>query len=184
MRISCQSCAAKYTIADEKVVGKVIKIKCKKCSSTIVVNGNDPGALAQIQADGGGFDDNAATKLLSSPPADFGAAAPNPDEWTVSASDDDQRTMTTAQILGAYAAGQLTADSYVWKDGMADWLPIQQVPELAPLLAAAGEPTQGYADPGYADPSAAYAAQGNGSSPYAAAAVAPMAAAAMSPVAA
>ncbi|NUO52212.1 MAG: hypothetical protein HOV80_25445, partial [Polyangiaceae bacterium] len=37
MKISCQSCAAKYTIADEKVVGKVIKLKCKKCSSTIVV---------------------------------------------------------------------------------------------------------------------------------------------------
>ena len=36
MKISCQSCAAKYTIADEKVVGKIVKIRCKKCSATIV----------------------------------------------------------------------------------------------------------------------------------------------------
>jgi predicted Zn finger-like uncharacterized protein len=139
MKISCQSCAAKYTIADEKVVGKVIKLKCKKCSSTIVVNGNDPGVLAQLQAqtggDAGGFDDQAATQLLSQPPQlDMGGG--NPDEWTVSVTDDDQRTMTTAQILTEYAKGALNADTYIWKDGMGDWLPIHQVPDLAPLLSA------------------------------------------------
>ena len=42
MKITCQSCQAKYTIADEKVLGKIVKIRCKKCSSTIVVNGSDP----------------------------------------------------------------------------------------------------------------------------------------------
>ena len=133
MRISCQSCAAKYTIADEKVVGKVIKIKCKKCSSTIVVNGNDPGALAQLQADGAGFEDQAATQLLSQPAPGMGAASG--DDWTVSAADDDQRAMTTAQIVSEYAAGSLNADTYVWRDGMGDWQPIQQVPELMALIA-------------------------------------------------
>ena len=41
MKISCQSCQAKYTIADEKVLGKIVKIRCKKCGATIVVNGSD-----------------------------------------------------------------------------------------------------------------------------------------------
>ena len=41
MKIQCQSCQAKYTIADEKVLGKVVKIRCKKCSATIVINGNE-----------------------------------------------------------------------------------------------------------------------------------------------
>lgn len=136
MKISCQSCAAKYTIADEKVVGKVIKIKCKKCSSTIVVNGNDPSVLAQLGNDGGQGDDQ-ATQLASRPPEPL---PPNPDEWTVSVTDDDQRTMTTAQILAEYGAGGLSADTYVWKDGMGDWLPLHQVPELQPLLAATGAP--------------------------------------------
>jgi predicted Zn finger-like uncharacterized protein len=105
MKISCQSCAAKYTIADDKVLGKVIKIKCKKCGSTIVVNGNDPAVLAQLQGGGGmaadaaGFDDQAATKLLDQSPFAAGMGpGPDPNEWTVSVSDDDQRTMTTAQI--------------------------------------------------------------------------------------
>jgi predicted Zn finger-like uncharacterized protein len=168
MRISCQSCAAKYTIADEKVVGKVIKIKCKKCSSTIVVNGNDPGALAQLQADGAGFEDQAATQLLSQPaPGMMGPAA---DEWTVSAADDDQRAMTTAQLVSEYQAGALNADTYVWRDGMGDWQPIQQVPELMSLIAG------GAAAPA----AAAYQAPANGSNPYAAPAPTPM----MAPVAA
>ena len=43
MKISCQSCQAKYTIADEKVLGKIVKIRCKKCGATIVINGNEGG---------------------------------------------------------------------------------------------------------------------------------------------
>ena len=155
MKISCQSCAAKYTIADEKVVGKVIKIKCKKCSSTIVVNGNDPSVLAQLSAESGGAygGEDQATQLATRPPQEQGSA--NPDEWTVSVTDDDQRTMTTAQILADYGSGLLTADTYVWKDGMGDWLPLAQVPELVPLLAATGQTGGGYEPAGTPTPFAA-----------------------------
>ncbi len=136
MKISCQSCAAKYTIADEKVVGKVIKIKCKKCGATIVVNGNDPAALAQqVQAEAASFDDNAATQLFSQADAN---GPGNPDEWTVSVTDEDQRTMTTTQVVQAYGDGTIASDTFIWKDGMADWLPLAEVAELAPLLAAGG----------------------------------------------
>ena len=41
MKIVCESCAAKYSIADEKVVGKVFKLRCKKCSEVMVVRGDD-----------------------------------------------------------------------------------------------------------------------------------------------
>ena len=51
MKIACQSCQAKYTIADEKVVGKVVKIRCKKCGSTIVVNGQDDSSREERHGD-------------------------------------------------------------------------------------------------------------------------------------
>src|SRR5690349_15132628 len=41
MKVTCQSCQARYTIADEKVRGKVAKIRCKKCGTTILVDGTD-----------------------------------------------------------------------------------------------------------------------------------------------
>ena len=40
MKIVCGSCQAKYSIADEKVAGKVFKIRCKRCSEVIVVRGD------------------------------------------------------------------------------------------------------------------------------------------------
>ena len=38
MKITCQSCQSKYTVSDEKVQGKTVKIKCRKCGATILVN--------------------------------------------------------------------------------------------------------------------------------------------------
>lgn len=187
MKISCQSCAAKYTIADDKVLGKVIKIKCKKCGSTIVVNGNDPAVLAQLQAgagmaaDAAGFDDQAATKLLDQSPFAAGmGAGPDPNEWTVSVTDDDQRTMTTAQIAEEYARGGLGAETFVWREGMGDWAPLTQVPEIMALVQGGAPAAAAPADAGYAAAGAAAGAAAYGGQE--ATAVAPMAAAA--PVAA
>jgi len=42
MKITCQSCQSKYNVADEKVQGKIVKIRCRKCGSTIVVQGRGP----------------------------------------------------------------------------------------------------------------------------------------------
>ena len=46
MKITCQACQAKYTIADEKVIGKVVKIRCKKCGATIMVNADERGTAS------------------------------------------------------------------------------------------------------------------------------------------
>ena len=41
MKIICDSCGTKYSISDDKVRGKVFKIRCKKCSHIIVVRGGE-----------------------------------------------------------------------------------------------------------------------------------------------
>jgi predicted Zn finger-like uncharacterized protein len=61
MKIVCDACSAKYSIADEKVQGKVFKIRCKKCSNIIVVRGTGGAeeaapAAAAAAAPSGGFD--------------------------------------------------------------------------------------------------------------------------------
>ncbi|MBN4059114.1 zinc-ribbon domain-containing protein, partial [Endomicrobium sp. AH-315-J14] len=45
MRFNCDKCGAKYQIADEKVAGKTVRMKCRKCSHTIQVK-------AKLGADG------------------------------------------------------------------------------------------------------------------------------------
>jgi predicted Zn finger-like uncharacterized protein len=142
MKITCQSCQAKYTIADEKVVGKTVKIKCKKCGATVVVNGTEAAARAPYPGPPP-MDEEGATRVFSGPEP---GAAPPSDEWTVNVSDEDQRSMTTGQIAQGYAAGTITADTYVWRDGMSDWLPLSSVPELVTAVSrpapAAGGPAQ------------------------------------------
>lgn len=43
------------------------------------------------------------------------------------------------QLRAKVLAGELTGDTYVWMDGMAEWKRAREVPELAPILAAAPE---------------------------------------------
>src|SRR5579859_4340232 len=106
MKITCQACAAKYTIADDKVLGKVVKIRCKKCGATILVNGNDPSAAG-------------STSLSPVPPSAYGSSSAT-EVWTVSVADGDQRTMTDEEVVAAFRAGTIDAETYVWKDGMGD----------------------------------------------------------------
>jgi predicted Zn finger-like uncharacterized protein len=40
MRFSCKKCNAKYALADEKIRGKVVKVRCKHCGQVMVVRDN------------------------------------------------------------------------------------------------------------------------------------------------
>jgi len=111
MKITCQSCQAKYTIADEKVLGKIVKIRCKKCSATIVVNGSDPSGAPAYEA------------------------APQPsagsdESWTINVAEGDQRTMTDAEVVSAFQTGLIGDETFCWKDGMSDWLPLREIETL------------------------------------------------------
>jgi predicted Zn finger-like uncharacterized protein len=137
MKISCQSCQAKYTIADEKVLGKVVKIRCKKCSATIVINGNEPRPS----------EDNADTHVF-----DY-AAGNNAEQWTVNVADGDQRTMTPQEIAAEYKNGVVNDETFCWKDGMADWLPLREIEQLYAAVKL-GRPSL-HDDPGAVMPASA-----------------------------
>jgi predicted Zn finger-like uncharacterized protein len=153
MKIQCQSCQAKYTIADEKVLGKVVKIRCKKCSATIVINGNE-----QPQAEGDGADTHV-----------FDYANQSNEQWTVNVADGDQRTMTTAEIAAEYRSGVVNDETYCWKDGMADWLPLREVEQIFAAIKLGGAETiQSVPPPQAAAAAPLFAAPAATESPFAA----------------
>lgn len=132
MKVTCQACSAEYTIADDKVKGRKVKIRCKACQTPIVVDGQNP------TADVGSGASEPPPAL--DPFAPETAIAPEADVWNVNLSDTDSRTMTTAEVLDAFRTGVVTTDAYVWKDGMTDWVPIMECVELAPLLSGPTDP--------------------------------------------
>jgi predicted Zn finger-like uncharacterized protein len=46
MKFLCDQCKAKYQIADEKVQGKTLRMKCRKCGHVIEIRASDSGAGA------------------------------------------------------------------------------------------------------------------------------------------
>lgn len=138
MRVTCESCGANYNLPDSKVRGRKAKVRCKRCAGTIVVDGTalDPSSPNQDSGDEG-VEDEEATAVMQSPLSGLGARAAAVDEWTVNLTDDDQKTMTTKQLVDGWFAGSVTDDAFVWKDGMSDWQPVLEVPELAQAIRAA-----------------------------------------------
>lgn len=153
MKITCHSCGAKYAIADEKVRGRRVKVRCKSCKTAIVVDGYS--AEAEGGEYGGGGDEEDSTRVHA--PA---FAAPTGGSWSVNLTDTDQRTMTSEEIVAAWHAGELPQDSFVWREGMDDWLGVFDVPELASALSAAPaqSPYAASAQDPYAAPSPQFAA--------------------------
>jgi predicted Zn finger-like uncharacterized protein len=160
VKISCPTCAAKYSVADEKIQSRLAKIRCRKCSSTIVIDGTaSPArvyigdASAVISASGPPYAPGAneagvsesfpsAARLDASAPAPAASdsVGPAPDEYAVDIADNDQRNMTIHQIIGAYNEGLISADTYIWKEGMADWQTLAEVRDVADALRAAARP--------------------------------------------
>jgi predicted Zn finger-like uncharacterized protein len=137
MKIICDSCGTKYSISDDKVRGKVFKIRCKKCSHIIVVRGGEAAAEAAAAA---------------APAVEGG--------WHIVVDGDQVGPISEADVRARFDRGEIKADTYTWKEGFADWLKLSTVPEFADLAAAEpSAPVAAAPDP-FAAPAAAMPSNG------------------------
>jgi predicted Zn finger-like uncharacterized protein len=109
MKIICDSCGTKYSISDDKVRGKVFKIRCKKCSHIIVVRGGETqeeAAAPAAAADGG---------------------------WHIVVEGEQVGPISEVDVRARVERGEIRGDTYIWKEGFADWLKLSTVPEFADI---------------------------------------------------
>ena len=160
MNVTCTGCPAKYSVPDDKVRGKKVRITCKHCGTNIVVDGSALGAsqsvlpeagapapepvataTSSIAAGGTATPAAAAAKPAAKPePAPVAAAKPAAAEtsWLVGFIDERQEQHSTSGVVDLYAAGKIDDETLVWKDGMDDWLSPFDVPEIAVVLKQRG----------------------------------------------
>jgi len=119
MKIECDKCAAKYSIADEKVRGKTFKIRCKKCSNVIIVR--DKGGAAAA-AEG---------------PAPAADHAPG---WHLAINGETVGPMPEDEVRQRYDAGEIDKETAVWQEGFEDWIPLSDVELFANLPDRAAAP--------------------------------------------
>jgi len=134
MNVNCQSCGAKYAIADNKVHGRKVKVRCKSCNTTIVVDGTELASDGDVQIG------NVVTDPKTLDGSELSPLVAEGEMWSVSVTDDDQRELNTSQVIAAFRAGQFNDATFIWKEGMGDWLPLLDVPEFQSLRQPVAKP--------------------------------------------
>ncbi len=123
MKIVCDACQAKYSIADEKIQGKAFKIRCKKCNHIIVVKTVGEGAAS------------AARVAAASEKPKVAAQVIDQAAWHVVVDGDQVGPLMESEIRDRIRQGKIDSETLVWKEGFADWTQLSAVPELTAILA-------------------------------------------------
>ncbi len=108
MKFYCDSCNTKYAISDDKVRGKVLKVKCKHCGNVITVRELAPVASPP------------------KPPAIPSTQIPQTN-WHFSINGQSTGPMGLASLKARYATGEIGDETYVWHDTFDGWKPVASV---------------------------------------------------------
>jgi predicted Zn finger-like uncharacterized protein len=157
LNFSCDKCQRRYSIADEKVRGKTVKVRCKNCQNVISVQGPPAEmeestrvvSLADVEKL---REQERAMAAASSAPA-APAASPWDEEptraaparaasapWFVMVKSKQEGPLDEAGLMGLVQSGAINARSFFWQQGMADWKRGADLPELAGIFAAPPPP--------------------------------------------
>jgi predicted Zn finger-like uncharacterized protein len=128
MQFICETCRANLQIADEKLRGKRLIVRCKRCGVQIRIA--DPALAAQRSAR-----EKTARHAVPPPPAEEALGA-EPAVWFAMVRAEQVGPLTRAEIESRIAAGEIDAGTYVWKNGMESWVRVRTIAELAALFAA------------------------------------------------
>ena len=158
MKFLCDQCKAKYQIPDEKIAGRNLRMKCRKCSHEIIIRGpKSPESISprgSRRRGGSGAASRPAPPRSSAPRSALGAdfrrggalaQAPVPKaaavEWYVAINDVPVGPIKREEVARKIGMGAVTAASLCWREGLDDWRPMGEVPELATLLEQRRVPT-------------------------------------------
>lgn len=119
----CGNCQAKYQLPDERVAGRTVRMKCRKCAHLIEVKGPAPETSADAQQG-----------------------------WYAGIDGKPTGPMSQDELARKLEAGVMTGETLVWREGLDGWKPLAEVGELSALVAAASAPSAPEPTPPEPDP--------------------------------
>ena len=158
---------------ERRVAGRVARFKCPNCGASSAINAVSKGSLKPLEsraeepelrlrdsdfaAEEREIAELTDEEVASLPPESLKPVERKPvprprleskidDElWVVSAKEgvDDQEIFESS-LVHQIAEGKMPSDAIVWREGMQDWLPLADVPELAKHLPVADDKTGGF----------------------------------------
>ncbi len=125
MKFVCDRCQTRYSIADDKVRQKILKIRCKTCENVITVR--DPGGAVAM-----------AAPPPPPPPRPKAAPAAPAEEWFVGVDGVQVGPLGRSEAVKRIAGAKAGAEIFVWRPDFDSWKPPAAVPVLADELKALG----------------------------------------------
>lgn len=133
MNVTCEKCNKRYAIADDKVRGKSVKIRCKQCQNLISVQGPPAGATAAAVGGGGvamgGTSPWEDERTRAMPAVDLSPT------WFAMVKGKQIGPLTMRDLELRVKTGEVSLRTYLWKQGMGDWKRASDVPEVSPVFA-------------------------------------------------
>ncbi len=143
MKFICGNCKAKYQIADEKIGRRTLSMVCRQCGKEILIQPpqRTSGEIPAARAGQAQLGTAPAPSVLT---ADFHRQVaggvrenqpfPAASEWHVAINDIPVGPMHREEVARKIALGAVTGDSLAWREGLDDWMPARNIPELAVLF--------------------------------------------------
>src|SRR5688572_355371 len=120
MKFVCERCQTRYSIADDKVRQKILKIRCKTCENVITVR--DSGAVSGPAA--------------SAPPPTPSRAAPPVAEWFVATNGQQVGPLSKTDAAKRIVGAKLDDEVFVWREDFDGWKEPKAVPALMQEVSA------------------------------------------------
>lgn len=110
MRVTCDHCGARYSVAEDKLKNRERKFRCKHCRQIITIRPRSRQEPAAAQ------------------------------EWLFGLDGREQGPYNLEQAQHLIRQGKITRDYFVWREGLPDWLPVEQVDEINHLFSPSRPP--------------------------------------------
>lgn len=123
MKFSCEACAARYYMDDDKVRHKTLRIRCKKCGNVMTVGDGETTLSEQ----------GSGAELASLAPRE--PLQPTVDSvWFYAAAGQTYGPYAEGELLRRFETGRIAEEVHVWKQGFEVWLPAGEVEAIAAAI--------------------------------------------------
>lgn len=131
MKVVCPACNARYRLPDDRVRGKVLKIRCKSCGHIFQVR--DPNTKAtdsasirgrSTRATGafGAVDDSRKTDSTSPQSVETSPGSFSSERiWYYSINGESYGPYRESELFARFQNGRIGSESYVWTEGFEKW---------------------------------------------------------------
>jgi len=120
MKFTCDQCNTRYSIADEKVEGKVLKIRCKVCEFTMVVRGGESRVGGSI-----GSSMSVASAMME-PLQEI--------EWYAAPDNQQIGPVPIERVRAMIRSRTIVADTLLWNENLNEWTAAESIDALKSMF--------------------------------------------------